>query len=149
MPLKQKTREKLNKISRNTVALVLMVAICLTSVITVMAKTVAVTIVDNGETTSISLMDPTEENILETAVQYERIEPVDAGDEVTFDAEANQLTIRRALDVVVTADGESYTVQMHYGDTVEQAVAEAGVLCAESDVLSELVGHDVTKCVEL
>ena len=136
MPLKQKTREKLNKISRNTVALVLMVAICLTSVITVMAKTVAVTIVDNGKTTSISLMDPTEENILETAVQYERIESVDADDEVTFDADANQLTIRRALDVVVTADGESHTVQMHYGDTVEQAVAEAGVVCAENDVLS-------------
>ena len=136
MPLKQKTREKLNKLSRNTVALVLMVAICLTSVITVMAKTVAVTIVDNGETTSISLMDPTEENILETAVQYERIESVDADDEVMFDADANRLTIRRALDVVVTADGESCTVQMHYGDTVGQAVAEAGVVCAENDVLS-------------
>lgn len=136
MPLKSKTKKRLECMSRNLVALVLMMTICVASVITVMAKTVEVTIVDNGEETSISIMDANQENVLETAVRYQRIQPVGEEDSVVFDSETNQLTIRRGIDVTVTADGETRKVDLYYGDTVAEAVEKAGFVYGENDVLS-------------
>ena len=94
-------------------ALVVMMAICIGSVITVMAQTVQVTIVDNGEQTSVSMMDPSEESVLKTAVERQLVEPVDGDDQVVFNEEENTLTIRRGLTAEVAADGTTRTVKLY------------------------------------
>lgn len=66
MHFKKLTKKKLNMVARNVVALSIMMMVCVGSVITVMAKTVEVTIVDNDETTAISMMDPSKDAVLET-----------------------------------------------------------------------------------
>lgn len=122
---------------RNLTALFVMMAVCVGSVITVMAKTVQVTIVDNGEATSLSIMDPTKESVLDKAVERQQIAQITGDDEVTYDEKANSLTIRRGIEVTVTADGESREVKLYYGDTAMQAVFKAGFTMAQDDVLSQ------------
>lgn len=134
---------------RNLTALFVMMAVCVSSVVTVMARTVSVTIIDNGEKTSVSVMDPTAENVLDTAVQYQRISEVADDDEVIYNEETNSLTIRRGIDVTVTADGETREVKLHYGDTAMQAVSEAGFTMGEEDVLSEKADTVLTEDAQL
>lgn len=136
MHFKKLTKKKLNMVARNVAALSVMMMVCVGSVITVMAKTVEVTILDNDETTSISMMDPSKDAVLDTAIRYQRIDAVNDDDSVVFDSDSNTLTIRRGIDVTVTADGKSRTVDMYYGDTVAQAVSKAGFVCGENDKLS-------------
>lgn len=136
MHFKKLTKKKLNMVVRNVAALSVMMMVCVGSVITVMAKTVEVTILDNDETTSISMMDPSKDSVLDTAIRYQRIDAVNDDDSVVFDSDSNTLTIRRGIDVTVTADGESRTVDMYYGDTVAQAVSKAGFVCGKNDKLS-------------
>lgn len=136
MSLKTMTKRNLNMMARNITALVVMMAICIGSVITVMAQTVEVTIVDNGEQTSVSMMDPSEESVLETAVERQLVEPVDGDDQVVFNEEENTLTIRRGITAEVAADGTTRTVKLYYGDTVAEAVDNSGFTLGENDVLS-------------
>lgn len=136
MSLKTMTKRNLNMMARNITALVVMMAICIGSVITVMAQTVEVTIVDNGEQTSVSMMDPSEESVLKTAVERQLVEPVDGDDQVVFNEEENTLTIRRGLTAEVAADGTTRTVKLYYGDTIAEAVEESGFTLGENDVLS-------------
>lgn len=136
MSLKTMTKRNLNMMARNITALVVMMTICIGSVITVMAQTVEVTIVDNGEQTSVSMMDPSEESVLETAVERQLVEPVDGDDQVVFNEEENTLTIRRGITAEVAADGTTRTVKLYYGDTVAEAVENSGFTLGESDVLS-------------
>lgn len=136
MSLKTMTKRNLNMMARNITALVVMMAICIGSVITVMAQTVEVTIVDNGEQTSVSMMDPSEESVLKTAVERQLVEPVDGDDQVVFNEEDNTLTIRRGLTAEVAADGTTRTVKLYYGDTIAEAVEESGFTLEENDVLS-------------
>ena len=136
MSLKTMTKRNLNMMARNITALVVMMAICIGSVITVMAQTVEVTIVDNGEQTSVSMMDPSEESVLETAVERQLVEPVDGDDQVVFNEEENTLTIRRGITAEVAADGTTRTVKLYYGDTIAEAVEESGFTLGENDVLS-------------
>ncbi len=147
-----KTRKRTTKRSimvRNLTALFVMMAVCVGSVITVMAKTVQVTIADNGETTSLSMMDPTKESVLDTAVQHQQIAEVTGDDEVIYDEETNSLTIRRGIEVMVTADGESRKVKMYYGDTAMQAVAKSGFTMADDDVLSQDADTVLTQDTQL
>ena len=136
MSLKTMTKRNLNMMARNITALVVMMAICIGSVITVMAQTVEVTIVDNGEQTSVSMMDPSEESVLETAIERQLVEPVDGDDQVVFNEEENTLTIRRGITAEVAADGATRTVKLYYGDTVAEAVENSGFTLGENDVLS-------------
>lgn len=136
MSLKTMTKRNLNMMARNITALVVMMAICIGSVITVMAQTVEVTIVDNGEQTSVSMMDPSEESVLKTAVERQLVEPVDGDDQVVFNEEENTLTIRRGLTAEVAADGTTRMVKLYYGDTVAEAVEDSGFTLGENDVLS-------------
>lgn len=147
-----KTREHNTKRStmvRNLTALFVMMAVCISSVVTVMARTVSVTIIDNGEETNVSIMDPTKENVLDTAIQYQRIAQVTGDDEVTYDEKTSSLIIRRGIEVTVTADGESRKVKMHYGDTAMQAVFKAGFTMATEDVLSQDANTVLTEDAEL
>lgn len=133
----RKCKTKRSIMVRNLTALFVMMAVCVGSVITVMAKTVQVTIVDNGEATSLSIMDPTKESVLDKAVERQQIAQITGDDEVTYDEKANSLTIRRGIEVTVTADGESREVKLYYGDTAMQAVFKAGFTMAQDDVLSQ------------
>lgn len=145
----RKPNTKRSAMVRNFTAIFVMMAVCVSSIITVMAKTVSVTIVDNGEKTSISIMDPTKENVLDTAIQYQRVEAVDADDEATYDEETNSLTIRRGIEITVNADGESRKVKLHYGDTAMQAVLKAGFNMAPNDQLCEAANAVLTENAEL
>ena len=129
-------KKRMSTLARNLTALSIMMMVCIGSVVTVMASTVEVTIVDNGEKTTVSMINPTEEGVVDTAVQYEKMEPVADGDEVSFDEETWTLTVRRQLNAAVTADGETRTVALHYGDTAASAVEKAGFTLGENDVLS-------------
>jgi len=129
-------KKRMSTLARNLTALSIMMMVCIGSVVTVMASTVEVTIVDNGEKTTVSMINPTEEGVVDTAVQYEKMEPVADGDEVFFDEETWTLTVRRQLNAAVTADGETRTVALHYGDTAASAVEKAGFTLGENDVLS-------------
>ena len=136
MSLKTMTKRNLNMMARNITALGDLTALCNGSVSTVMAQTVQVTIVDNGEQTSVSMMDPSEESVLKTAVERQLVEPVDGDDQVVFNEEENTLTIRRGLTAEVAADGTTRTVKLYYGDTVAEAVEDSGFTLGENDVLS-------------
>lgn len=128
MPTNIKIGEKYSFPLKRSIAIAIMIVICLSSVITVMAAQAPAYVVDNGNTIQVNvenLLTPLDQNkILAQAVN--KIAPIGANDLVSFDNHVT-VTIRRASSATVKADGTTQTVAQHYGDTVQNALTTAGV----------------------
>ena len=112
---------------------VLGVMICVGSVVTVMANTVEITVRDDGNTYTFSMLGGNPEEILARA-ETEGMPPV--SDIATYEFNRNDglLTVQRAVRVSVEADGETAMVVVPKGTTLEDAVAQGGVTLGARDV---------------
>lgn len=112
---------------------VLVVMICVGSVVTVMANTVEITVRDDGNTYTFSMLGGNPEEILARA-ETEGMPPVSDIDTYEFNRNDGLLTVQRAVRVSVEADGETATVVVPKGTTLEDAVAQGGVTLGARDV---------------
>lgn len=128
-------KEKLNMAMRNSMALVIMIAICLSSVVTVMAQTVPVKVVDNGSTYTFEVTNPSVKGILKHAVVTRKLPPIKEDDIVSFNDKQGTVTIRRTMKVSVLSDGVTVPVSLNYGDTVADALKKANVSVQKQDTV--------------
>lgn len=112
---------------------VLVVMICVGSVVTVMANTVEITVRDDGNTYTFSMLGGNPEEILARA-ETEGMPPVSDIDTYEFNRNDGLLTVQRAVRVSVEADGETAMVVVPKGTTLEDAVAQGGVTLGARDV---------------
>lgn len=111
----------------------LVVMICVGSVVTVMANTAEITVQDDGSTYSFNMLGKNPEEILARA-ETEGMPPVSEIDTYAFDEADGLLTIQRAVRVSVEADGTSASLVVPKGTTLEDAMAQGGIVLGERDV---------------
>lgn len=111
----------------------LVVMICVGSVVTVMANTAEITVQDDGSTYSFNMLGKNPEEILARA-ETEGMPPVSEIDTYAFDESDGLLTIQRAVRVSVEADGTSASLVVPKGTTLEDAMAQGGIVLGERDV---------------
>lgn len=120
----------LNKQLMRLVALVLMCVIGTSSIVTVAALTKDITIVDGENRYVVSTMQAETDKILEMAGIV-----VGENDKVVRDDTTNTITVKRAFEVSVAADGKKESLIFTEG-TVADALKEAGVTLNENDTVS-------------
>jgi uncharacterized protein YabE (DUF348 family) len=130
MPTNIKIGEKFSFPLKRSIAFAIMIVICVSSVITVMAADGPAYVVDNGNKIQVdigSLLTPlTADKIIEKAVADNKMKSVGANDKVDFDKNVT-VTVCRAISATVKADGTTQTVAQHYEDTVQNALTTAGI----------------------
>lgn len=120
----------LNKQLMRLVALLLMCVIGTSSIVTVAALTKDITIVDGENRYAVSTMQAETGKILEMAGLT-----IGENDEVLRDDANGVITIKRAFDVSVAADGTEKNLIFTEG-TVADALKEANVTLGENDTVS-------------
>ena len=132
-------------------ALLVMVVITVSSVITVMAATRDVNLTYNGETYALQTTSGGTQDILNQAkAQYPEIE-VGPMDDISRseDETAINLTVKSAYDATVLADGAGHTVLAYYGEDVEDVLEKAGVTLGVNDVVEPAKNEKVTDDTEI
>ena len=120
----------LNKQLMRLVALLLMCVIGTSSIVTVAALTKDITILDGENRYAVSTMQAETQKILEMAGLT-----IGENDEVLRDDANGVITIKRAFDVSVAADGTQKNLIFTEG-TVADALKEANVTLGENDTVS-------------
>ncbi len=132
-------------------ALLVMVVITVSSVITVMAATRDVNLTYNGETYTLQTTSGGTQDILNQAkAQYPEIE-VGPMDDISRseDETAINLTVKSAYDATVLSDGAGHTVLAYYGEDVEDVLEKAGVTLGVNDVVEPAKNEKVTDDTEI
>ena len=134
-PFRNMNQEKKERAVRLTVSLTLAVGITLGSIATVMASTFHASISVDGSAPQVVAIDTTDtQEILKHAdVSVCADDIVARTDDKSGDV---SLSVRTGRRVSVTADGKTDGVLMHFGDTVADALAQAGVSLNPLDVVS-------------
>ena len=125
--MKETTKKIVSRRLTKIVALVLMCVICTSGVITVTALSRDVTVVDGDKMYALTTLNANPDAVLDRLGI--ELAPHDA---VEFDEAAATITITRAVDVAVRADGKVKTVTMTEG-TVADALKAANVTLKEGD----------------
>jgi len=123
-------------ILKRAAALVIMILITVSSVVTVAASTCNANIDYNGQKKSVQLFSSDTGDILNAAGinvgakdLIVRSSTQDSGGDIN-------ITVRSAYEVKVSADNKTKTVTVHFGDTVADAVNEAGMTPGAKDVVT-------------
>ena len=128
-------QEKKEQFTRLAVSLVLMVGIALGSIATVAASARYASVTVDGQVKPVVEVESTgTSDILKLAGVS-----AGSGDIVLRTDEKGgnvDLTVKTAKRVSVSADGKTRNVLMHFGDTVSEALAKAGVTLKPNDVIS-------------
>ena len=147
MPTTIRIGKKLSFPLKRSIAFAIMIVICVSSVITVMAASGPAYVVDNGNKIQVDigslLTTLTADKIIDKAVADNKIKPVNANDKVDFDNSVT-VTVCRAMSVTVKADGTTQTVAQHYGDTVQAALTTADVTLSGVDSVTPLKDAQLT-----
>lgn len=102
------------------------------SAVTVMATTEKATIFDNGISYRVAMNTTDTEGLLAKAnITTDKNDLIERDD-----TNGVVISIRRAIDVTVEADGITKTITAHYGDRISEVVAQAGVRLDDNDLLS-------------
>lgn len=127
MAMNSTTRKKLNKQLVRVIALAMTIVIGVSSALTVAALTREITVVDGDKQIAVSTINDDTDKVLKLA-------GITLGDkdEVVRNEEAGVISILRAFEVNVTADGEKQSVTFTKG-TVADALKAAGVTLSEND----------------
>ena len=128
-----------------------MVAITVSSVITVMAATRDVNLNYNGETYTLQTTSGGTQDILNQAkAQYPEIE-VGPMDDISRseDETSIHLTVKSAYETTVLADDVSHTVLAYYGEDVEDVLEKVGVTLGVNDVVEPDENEKVTEDTEI
>lgn len=134
----------LKNTTKRVVALAIMIAITVSSVITVAAATCNAVVDYNGEKRTVQLYSDKTEDILAAAniktgendIVVRSAQPAPSGE--------IRITVKSAVQTDVTADGKVKTVSLHYGDTVAQALSQAAVTVGKNDVVTPQPAEKVT-----
>ena len=134
----------LKNTTKRVVALAIMIAITVSSVITVAAATCNAVVDYNGEKRTVQLYSDKTEDILAAAnikagendIVVRSAQPASGGE--------IRITVKSAVQTSVTADGKVKTVSLHYGDTVAQALSQADVTLGKNDVVTPQPAEKVT-----
>lgn len=128
---------------KRSVAAVLLATVCLVSAVAIAANVTSVNIVDGGEQKTVITMRRDTKSILNQAgIALAHDDEVIVG---TENDEYTEITILRAFDVNITADGETKTVQM-VGGTVANALEEAEIaLPDEDDIISAALDEELVE----
>lgn len=136
-------REKKDQAVRLTVSLALAAGITVGSIATVMASTRYASVTVDGNPAQVVTIDSTDtQSILKLA--NVTVGPDDIVSRTDGESGEIDLTVKTGVCVTVLADGSSKSVQMHFGDTVADALAEAGVNLSSLDVVSSAKTAKVT-----
>lgn len=132
-------------------ALLVMVAITVSSVITVMAATRVVNLDYNGEAYTLQTTSGGTQDILNQAkAQYPEIE-VGPMDDISRseDGTAIHLTVKSAYDTTVMADDVRHSVLAYYGNDVEDVLEKAGISLGVNDAVEPAKNEKVTDDTEI
>ena len=122
------------------VMFVMMIIIGVGSLATVMAATVSATIVVDGSASTIQVLSTETEDILKQAnIQ------VKANDIVTrSDDNGIVITIKKAFNTLIDADGHIFDQPAYRGETVGDALERAGITLGANDTVSPNVGDTLS-----
>lgn len=134
---------------KRVAALAIMITITVGSVVTVAAATRNAVIDYNGEKKSVQLFSDETDEILSAA----KI-PVNEKDLVVRSSQnapdgSIQLIVRSAYSVNVESGGKIKAVTLHYGDTVAEALAQAGVAPGKNDAVSPAADTQITGATDI
>lgn len=125
---------KHKRMPRVILAIVLVAMISLGSVVTVMANTVDVRVLDGEETYSFSLLGTNPADIVARA-EAEGMPALSDIDTYAFSLEDGVLTVSRGVRVSVEADGETQDVVALKGAAVSEVLADCGVTLNARDIV--------------
>lgn len=125
-------------------ALAIMIMITVGSVVTVAAATRNAVIDYNGEKKSVQLFSDETDDILTAAKITVSDEDLVVRSPQTASDGSIQLIVRSAYSVNIENGGETKAVTLHYGDTVAQALAQAGVTPGKNDAVSPAADTPIT-----
>lgn len=129
---------------KRVAALAIMIMITVGSVVTVAAATRNAVIDYNGEKKSVQLFSDNTDDILTAAkITVSDKDLVVRSSQTTPDGSI-QLIVRSAYSVNVENGGETKAVTLHYGDTVAQALAQAGVTPGKNDAVTPAADTPIT-----
>lgn len=118
---------------KRSAALSLMILITVSSVVTVMAATHDATVVCDGVAKTVEMTSPETDKILLKAgvsVGPDDLVSRSGGPDDTV------VTVRTARHVEIGADDAEKTVTVHYGDTVQQALQNSGIVLGAEDLVT-------------
>lgn len=122
---------------KRVVALAIMIMITVSSVVTVAAETYNAYIDYNGKGKTVQLLfsGKTEDILASAGITPGKNDLVERKAERLPTGEI-YIAVKSAYDVDIAYDNQVKTVTAHYGDTVAQAVAKAGISCGVNDVVT-------------
>jgi uncharacterized protein YabE (DUF348 family)/3D (Asp-Asp-Asp) domain-containing protein len=144
---RQIEKARREKFTRLGVSIALMCGITAASVASVAASTWHASIQVDGSTQPEIVIESTDsDSILRKASV-----PVSTDDLVSSTIEDGKvfITVRKAKHVTVAADEKTTPVTLHYGDTVAEALSQAGVTVGSNDILSAPKTMPVTDGMEI
>lgn len=117
---------------RGLLVFVLVLALTVSSFVTVMANTVSVNVIDGDESYSFSMGST---DLSEILVQAERqgLEPLGALDVAERVGTTTTVNIRRGVHLTITEAGETSVVVAYKGDTLQKALEENSILLKDGD----------------
>jgi Uncharacterized protein conserved in bacteria len=124
----------LQSVVKRAVALAVMIVLTVSSVITVTAATCNANVDYNGEKKSVQLLSDSTEDILKTAGI--KVKPADLVIRSEAQSGGNvNLVVKSGYGITVLADGRTTPVNVHYGDTVADALGKAKITPAANDLV--------------
>ena len=123
-------------------------AVCLSAALSVTALTKTVKITDGENTTVINTMNLDQNAILEQAGvelgEYDKVSPA----KTAVLKEGQKITVTRAYDVKITADGKTTTVKC-LDNTVSELLKRAKITLGKNDMVSEELESKITGPAEI
>ena len=141
--IQRETKTRLTAAVKRMIAVAVMMAICIASVVSVMAATIDVTVIDGKVRITFETAGLDEEKILEKAETY-GIAPLSGYDTAVLADDACTLTIFRETEATVVDDGTLYRLpvasyRMDAASIVETAAKDFGIAPLAAD---DLVDYD-------
>lgn len=129
---KKETKTHKRLIIRSAAAVVLVLALSVSSFATVMANTVSANVVDGDQSYSFS-MSNTELDAILAEAEKRGLTPLGTLDVAERVENTTTVNVRRGASMLVDISGKQSRLTAYKGDTVEQALAENNILLKEKD----------------
>lgn len=120
---------------RGAAALILVLALSVSSIATVTATTVSANVIDGGQSYTFSMVSTDLDEILSQA-QAQGMEPLGPLDVAERVEGTTTVVVRRGVELTVAEAGRETHLTAYEGDTVEQALLENSIVLKDEDQVS-------------
>ena len=120
---------------RGAAALILVLALSVSSIATVTATTVSANVIDGGQSYTFSMVSTDLDEILSQA-QAQGMEPLGPLDVAERVEGTTTVVVRRGVELTVAEAGRKTHLTAYEGDTVEQALLENSIVLKDEDQVS-------------